>query len=140
MKRFIAILCSLLILCSLAGCQKISIDYDGDAVLTCDTKKIGMPGEGIQVTVTLTDLETKTVKSYLASAKHCGASGAGCPFHKDLSIDFGDQVIAIGYDSCGCVWIVGTDDYYELSNEAISYINSLFEKYAGYHPIATSRT
>ena len=133
MKRFFAIACSLLILCSLAGCQKISIDYDGDAVLTCDTKKIGMPGEGIQVTVTLTAEETKMVKKYLSAAKY-EADGAGCPFDENISIAFGDRVFAIGYDSCGTVRDMTMDEDYDLSKEARTYINSLFEKYTGWKP------
>ena len=134
MKRFFAIACSLLILCSLAGCHTISIDYDGEAVLTCETKRITNRIEEQLVIETLTAEETRMVKKYLSSAKY-EADGAGCPFDKNVSIAFGDRVFAIGFDSCGAVRDVTMNEDYGLSKEGIAYINSLFEKYVGCHPV-----
>ena len=129
MKRVFAALLVLISLFSLIGCSKISIDYDGNATLKFCGKR---EGDSTELTKTLTEEETYTVKTFLSSAEH--SSGVGCPFDENISITFGDQVFAIAYDDCPSIWLVGSDKYYTLSKEGTAYIVSLFEEYVGYFP------
>ena len=130
MKRLFAVLLILISLLCLGGCNRISIDYDGNATLKFRGKWVG---DNTKLTQTLTREETRKVMTYLSFAKYCPGE-AGCPFDEDISITFGDQVIAISYDDCPTVWLAGSDQYYEVSQEARDYIVSLFQKYVGYFP------
>lgn len=130
MKRFFAALLILISLFSFAGCNRISIDDDGNATLKFHgTAK----DDRTELTQILTEEETRKVNAYLSAAEYIPA-GAGCPFDENISITFGKQVFAIAYDDCHSVWLVGSDRYYAVSDEGGKYIRSLFKKYVGYFP------
>ena len=130
MKRILAVLLLVTSLFALAGCNRISITYKGNAVLKfCGKWK----GDNTDITQILTKEETNKVKAYLRSARYTPGQG-GCPFDEDISITFGDKVFCIAYDDCPGVWIFGSDKYYSVSEEGHTYIVSLFEKYVGYFP------
>ena len=130
MKRIFACLLILVTLFSLVGCNRISIRYEGNATLNFCGKWIY---DDTRLTQVLTEEETKNAKKYLSEAKYSPGVG-GCPFDEDVSIVFGDQVFAIAYDDCPCVYLVGSDKYYTMSEEGRNYIVSLYEKYVGYFP------
>ena len=125
MKRLFAVLLSIFLLLSLAGCNRISINHRGNATLNYCGK---VRGNDIELSQALTAEETSSVKKYLTSARYCH-DGAGCPFDENISIAFGDQIFAVATDDCPTVWIVGSDDYYTISDAGRSYIISLFQKY-----------
>ncbi|MBO5323072.1 MAG: hypothetical protein J6A88_03095 [Oscillospiraceae bacterium] len=127
MRRFFAGLLLLTVLFSLVGCNALVIHYDGNAVLKFQGTQTG---DNTKITQTLTEEETNKVKTYLTAAKYSPGTG-GCPFHENISITFDDQVFAVAYDGCYCIWLVGSDKYYTLSKEGYDYIISLFEKYVG---------
>ena len=130
MKRFSATLLIILFLFSMGGCNRISINYDGNATLKfCGVCK----DDKTKLTQILTEEETRIAKAYLSSAEYTPGVG-GCPFNKNISITFGDQVFAIAYDGCPIIWILDSDKYYTMSEEGRTYIVSLFEKYVGYFP------
>jgi hypothetical protein len=130
MKRFFAALLIAISLFSLAGCNHISINYDGNATLNFSGKA---KDDNTELTQILTEEESLKVKTYLSNAKYTPGQG-GCPFDESISITFGNQIFAIAYDDCPGVWLPGTDKYYKISEEGRNYIVSLFEKYVGYFP------
>jgi len=125
MKRTFAIALSVFLLLSLAGCNRISIHHQGNATLNYFGN---VKGNNVELTQTLTEGETQVVKKYLNLARYCH-DGAGCPFDENISIAFGDQVFAIATDDCPTIWVVGSNDYYTISDAGRSYIISLFQKY-----------
>ena len=131
MKRLVASFLTALILVSMAGCHRITIHDNGNATLKYSGKWMG---DTTEVTQILTEEETRNVKAYLTSATYTPGQG-GCPFDEDISITFGDQVFCIAYDGCAGVRL-GTDKYFQISEEGRQYIVSLFVKYVDYFPYA----
>ena len=130
MKKFCAVLLFMVFLFSMAGCNRISIGKDESATLRF---RGIVTGDTTKLTQVLTQEEASKVREYLKSARLDGGIG-GCPYDKDISIAFGDQVFAIATDSCNTVWLVGSDKYYVVPQEGFDYIKSLFVKYVGYFP------
>lgn len=130
MKRFFVTFVVILSLFFLVGCNRISIYSDENAVLKFQGK---MLGDNTELTQILTREETTIAREYLSSAEYTPGQG-GCPFDKDISISFGDQIFAIGYDDCPSVYWINSDKCYTVSTEGRNYIVSLFEKYVGYFP------
>ena len=132
-KRQIAALLIGTFLFSLSGCGRISIDYDGAAVLRYSEKQ-AWAADKKDVIQTLTEEETSSVKAFLSSGKHIPTE-VGCPFTEDISIAFGGQVFAVAWDGCPTVRLTNSDnthEYYKISEEGWDYITALFEKYTDY--------
>lgn len=122
MKKVLCLLLAVCLLGALSGCSRISIPSNSNGAL----KASGF-------TQILSQEESIKVKKYLTKAR-CASGIPGCPFDKNISIAFDEQVFAIAYDDCPSVWLAGSEDYYRISEEGRSYIVSLFEKYVGYFP------
>ncbi|MBR3778317.1 MAG: hypothetical protein IKL13_01155 [Clostridia bacterium] len=84
------------------------------------------------VEVTLTEEETRMVRKYMKQGNR-RFDGAGCLFN-ETSIAFGRKEYAIALDGCPAIREMGNEKAYELSDEGMDYIVSLFEKYAGCFP------
>lgn len=123
MKRLLTAIVILLAAITLTGCNRISISYEGDAVLNYTGA----------VTQVLTKEETETVKAYLSDAAY-SYNQLACSFREDISITFGDQSFAIAYDDCASIWLPDSNAYYTIPEEARAYIVSLFVKYVGHFP------
>jgi len=113
----------------LSGCSRIRIDDTGNAALRYSSMAVG---DDTKFTQLLTEEETLRVKEFLSAGKHL-PTGVGCPFTEEISVAFGGQLFAIGWDGCPTVRLAnsdGTFEYYEISQEGLDYITALFEKYA----------
>ena len=130
MKRFAVTLLLLLFLLAFAGCNRITINYKGNATLNFSGNSLG---DTTDLTQILTEEETEKVEAYLSSAEYV-PGGVACPFDSETSITFGEQIFAISTDDCPTVLLVGSNQYYRMSEEGRNYIVSLFEKYVGYFP------
>lgn len=52
-----------------------------------------------------------------------------CGFSKCYGFSIGDTFYAVAIDSCGTIMNCSSDQYFDVSEEEINYIHSLFEKY-----------
>ena len=127
MKRFLTILLTIVTLFTIAGCNK----NQNNAIL----KFSGIwEIDNTELTQVLTDEESEKVKQYLSSATSLDFV-PNCIFYENVSITLDGQVYAISCDNCPTFWIVGSDDYYRMSEEEKAYIESLFIKYVGYFAV-----
>ena len=130
MKRSVAIFLVLIILFTIAGCNKTLTEKQSNAFLQfCGVQE----GDTTQLTQALTEEEAQKVKEYLAAAELIGYEPK-CLFSENISITLDGKVYAIAYDNCASFWILGSDDYYTISEEGKTYIESLFTKYVSYFP------
>ena len=57
-----------------------------------------------------------------------------CSFDENVAIKIGSRTYAIALDTCGTVMETVSNKYFNISDEDIAYIHSVFEKYGGYFP------
>ena len=124
MKRFVLILLIVVTLLAIVGCNK---NQDNAILKFCGIWEI----DNTELTQVLTDEESEKVKQYLSSAAPLDYVPK-CIFYENVSITLDGQVYAISCDNCPTFQIVGSDDYYIMSEEGKTYIESLFIKYVGY--------
>lgn len=128
-RQLAAVLTVMLLL--LSGCSRIRIDDTGNATLRYSSMTAG---DGAKFTQLLTGEETLRVKEFLSAGKHLPTE-VGCPFTEEISVAFGGQLFAIGWDGCPTVRLAssdGTYEYYEISQEGLDYITALFKKYTNW--------
>lgn len=130
MKQFTALLLIVAIVFAFAGCNKPAPAHQNNATLYFGGVQ---EGDRTDLTQVLTEEETQKTKEYLSSAELIGYEPK-CLFSENVSIALDGKVYAIAYDSCPSFWLVDTNDYYTISVEGKSYIESLFTKYVGYFP------
>ena len=58
----------------------------------------------------------------------------GCGFDKDISVQVGNRVYAVARDKCNVVQDLGNLRFFDIPQEDMEYIHSLFEKYGGHFP------
>lgn len=129
MKRLFAILILLVVSVSIFSCAKTSVPKDSNVTLTFICRE-----ENIRVT--LEDIEAKKVISIL-DRQHYDSNIfliPSCGFDKNISLKVGNRVFAIACDTCNCIQDLGNLRYFEIPEEDMEYIHSLFEKYGGYFP------
>lgn len=129
-RILIAFLC-ILPLWVLLSLNRITILGDNPATLRFTG--VSAKDAGKSITHSLTDEETRKVKSILSAAVRQYSMPA-CPFDNEISLAFGDRVFAIAYDGCAMVLEAETGKYFAISDDGKEYFISLFEKYAGYFP------
>lgn len=124
MKQFLAILLTFVTLFTIVGCNKgqdnATLQFSG--IWETDTTEL---------TQVLTDEETEKVKQHLSSAEPLDYV-PNCIFYETVSITLDGQVYAISCDNCPTFQLVGSNDYYIMSEEGKTYIESLFIQYVGY--------
>ena len=129
MNRFVAVLMFFVVIVSISGCSKTSVNKNSDVTLTF------IYGEE-NVSVTLEDDEGKKVVDIL-NGNHYTPITAGvpsCGFDKNISLKVGNRVFAIACDTCNYIQDLGNLKYFDISQEDMEYIHTLFEKYGGYFP------
>jgi hypothetical protein len=88
------------------------------------------------ICVTLEADEAKRVTAILNGNRYASIWDGvpSCGFNEDISFKVGDRVYAIACDTCNCVQDLGNLRYFDIPEEDMEYIHSLFEKYGGYFP------
>lgn len=128
MKKVICSLMLIFVVFALCGCSQTSLDKNAPVTLTF------IYGEE-NITVQLPDEEAAKVIEILDGNSYDSSFGApSCGFDKNISIKVADQVFAIARDTCKYVQDLDNLKYFNVSQEDIEYIHSLFEKYGGYFP------
>ena len=129
MKRFFAVLMVLVVLVSICGCTKTSVNKNADVTLSF------VYGDD-NIRVTLEDDEAEKVIDILNGNDYNPfSSGApSCGFDKNISLKIGGRTFAIACDTCNTVQDLDNLRYFNIPNEDMEYIHSLFEKYGGYFP------
>ena len=129
MKRLFVVLMILVVLVSICGCSKTSVNKNSDVTLTF------IYGEE-NISVTLEDDEARKVVNILNGNNYdpFSFSVPSCGFDKDISLKVGGRTFAIACDTCNCIQDFGNLRYFDIPKEDMEYIHSLFEKYGGYFP------
>lgn len=129
MRRLSGILLVLMVMLSICGCTKTSVDKDADVTLTF------VYGEE-NVRVILDEEESERVIAIFDGKSYDPITYGvpSCGFDKNISLTVGNRVFAIACDTCNCIQDLGNLRYFDIPQEDISYIHSLFEKYGGYFP------
>lgn len=129
MKRLFVVLMILVVLVSICGCSKTSVNKNLDVTLTF------IYGEE-NISVTLEDDEAGKVVNILNGNNYDPISFAvpSCGFDKNISLKVGGRTFAIACDTCNSIQDLGNLRYFDIPQEDMDYIHSLFEKYGGYFP------
>ena len=129
MKRLFVVLMILVVLVSICGCSKTSVNKNSDVTLTF------IYGEE-NISVTLEDDEAGKVVNILNGNNYAPFSSGvpSCGFDKNISLKVCGQTFAIACDTCNSIQDLGNLRYFDISQEDMDYIHSLFEKYGGYFP------
>ena len=129
MKRFFAVLMILVVLVSICGCSKTSVNKNAAVTLTF------IYGEK-NICVTLADDEAEKVIDILNGNRYNSISSGfpSCGFDKNVSLKVDDRIFAIACDTCNCILDLGNLRYFDIPAEDMEYIHSLFETYGGYFP------
>ena len=129
MKRLFAVLMVLVVLVSICGCTKTSVNKNADVTLSF------VYGED-NISVTLEDDEAGKVVNILNGNNYDPISSGvpSCGFDKNISLKVGGRTFAIACDTCNSIQDLGNLRYFDIQQEDMDYIHSLFEKYGGYFP------
>ena len=129
MKRLSVIFLIIAVVFSLCSCSKTSITNHADVALTFIYSE-----ESIHIT--LNEDEAETVINILNGNKYDPISSGvpSCGFDKNISLNVGGRVFAIACDTCNYIQDLGNLRYFDIPQEDMDYIHSLFEKYGGYFP------
>lgn len=129
MKRLLAILIITVILFSFSGCGRTRVPKGADVTLT-------FVYEEKEIHVTLDDDEAERVIVILDGNSYAPvASGIpSCGFSMNVSLSVGGQIFAIACDTCNCIQDFGKLRYFDIPQEDMEYIHSLFEKHGGCFP------
>ena len=129
MKRFFAVLMVPVVLVSICGCTKTSVNKNADVTLSF------VYGEA-NISVALEDDEAEKVIDILNGNNYDPISSSipACGFDKNISLKIDGQTFAIACDTCNYIQDLGNLRYFDIPKEDMEYIHSLFEKYGGYFP------
>ena len=129
MKKVFAVLMILVLLISICGCSKTSVSNNADVTLSF------VYGDD-NIHVTLEDDEAEKVIDILNGNDYNPIfSGVpSCGFDKNISLQVSGRTFAIACDTCNCIQDLGNLRYFDISQEDMEYIHSLFIKYGGYFP------
>ncbi len=129
MKRLFLILIVAAFMFSICGCSSTHLNTSADVTLTF------IFGEE-NICVTLEADEAKNVIRILNGRSYSSiASGMpSCGFNPNVSLSVGGRSFAIACDTCNCVQDLSNLRFFDISQEDVEYIHSLFEKYGGYFP------
>ena len=129
MQRLLIIFLILVAAVSVCGCSETKVNQNADVTLTF------VYGDA-NISVSLPEEEGDKVIAILDGNDYDSlASGVpSCGFNKDISLKVGNRVYAIACDTCSTVQDMGNLKYFNISQEDMEYIHSLFEKYGGNFP------
>lgn len=129
MKRLFSIVIIAVVLLSICGCSQTHVNRNADVSLTF------IYGDK-DINVTLEDDEAEKVADILNGNNYDSVFSAvpSCGFNKNISLKVGGRVFAIACDTCNIIQDLGNSRYFDIPQENIEYIHSLFEKYGGYFP------
>ena len=129
MKRLLAIFVILSIMVAVCGCSQTSVSEGADVMLTF------IYGDK-NISVTLEDSEAEKIIDILDGNNYNPASSGipSCGFDKNVSLKVGSRVFAIACDTCSIIQDLSNLRYFNISQEDMEYIHSLFEKHGGYFP------
>ena len=129
MKRFWSVLILLALIFSISGCSQTSVSKNADVTLTFvygdENVKVTLEGEEAEKVIGI--LDGKNYDSFFSGIPSCG-------FNKNVSLTVGGRTFAIACDTCNCVQDLGNLRYFDIPQEDMEYIHTLFEKYGGYFP------
>ena len=129
-KQLRVILLILVIIFSLYACFKTRVAADQDVTLL-------FIYEDKNITATLTDEEAAKVIEILNGNTYDPLFLIGypsCGFWNTVALKVGDRTFSIASDTCNCIRDLGNLMYFDIPEEDMAYIHSLFEKYGGYFP------
>ena len=129
-KQLRIILLILVIVFSLYACSKTRVAADQDVTLL-------FIYEDKNITATLTDEEAAKVIEILNGNTYDPLFLIGypsCGFWNTVALKVGDRTFSIASDTCNCIRDLGNLMYFDIPEEDMAYIHSLFEKYGGYFP------
>ena len=129
MKRLSTVLLIFIFILSLCGCSQTSVNKNATVTLTfvygdTDLRVILEDGEAEKV---IDILNGNNYNPALSGVPSCG-------FDKDISLNVDGRTFAIACDTCNCIQDLGNLRYFDIPQEDMEYIHSLFEKYGGYFP------
>ena len=126
---FAMLLVSVPVVNCLTAAEKTSVPQNSEVTL------IFIYGEE-DILVTLEDDEAEKVIDILNENNYAPLlSGVpSCGFDKNISLKIGGRSFAIACDTCNCIQDLGNLRYFDIPEEDMEYIHSLFEKYGGYFP------
>ena len=130
MKRLLAILLVLALMLPLCGCTQTNI-YGNPKVT------LRFVHEETDIQAVLTDDEATKVIEILDGKRYDPFDPLlvpACGYDPDISLRVGGRVFGIACDTCNGVQDFGNLRYFDIPEEDMAYIHSLFEKYGGYFP------
>ena len=129
MKRLFVFLLLFAVMLSVCGCTKTRVNKNADVTLN-------FIYSDKNISVSLDAEEAEKVTDILSGKRYSPRfSGIpACGFNKDISLKVGIRVFAIACDTCNCVQDLGNLKFFDIPQDDMAYIHSLFEKYGGYFP------
>ena len=129
MKRLFIVLMILVVLVSICGCSKTNTNKNSDVTLTF------IYGEE-NISIALENDEAEKVIDILGGNNYDPIffGVPSCGFDENISLKVGGRTFAIACDTCNTVQDLGNLRYFDIPQEDMEYIHSLFQKYGGYFP------
>lgn len=129
-KQLRVVLLILVIIFSLYACSKTRVAADQNVTLL-------FIYEDKNITATLTDEEAAKVIEILNGNTYDLTilfGSPSCGFWDTVALKVGERTFSIASDGCNCIRDLGNLMYFDIPEEDMAYIHSLFEKYGGYFP------
>jgi hypothetical protein len=130
LRRLWIILLVLAMLLALNFCSKTRVAADQNVTLL-------FIYEDKNITATLTDEEAAKVIEILNGNTYDPTilfGSPSCGFWDNVALKVGERTFSIAGDGCNCIRDLGNLMYFDIPEEDMAYIHSLFEKYGGYFP------
>ena len=125
MKKILAVLAVLALVFLLCSCSRSNVS--SNASVTLNFKGISITLTDEEAAKVLQILDGKVYDSFLSGVPSCG-------FDKSVSFQVGLQTFAVAMDTCNCIYDLTSLKYFDVTEEEITYIHELFEKYGGHFP------
>ncbi len=130
MKRLLILMLLLSCLLALSGCRETKIKEDANVTLhfCCYDNNIVQELTAEESAKVIEILNGNTYDNiYISGVPSCG-------FSKEVSFEIGGRFYAVAMDTCNNMQDCGTLRFFDISEEGMDYIHTLFEKYGGYFP------
>ena len=127
MKKLLLIFMVIVLAFSMCGCNKTEVNANSEVTLSY------IYGETYVRTV-LEKEEAKEIIDILDGKKYYDSGIPSCGFDVNVSFIIGDDVFAVACDGCKCIKDVSKNKYFDVTNDDMYYIISIFSKYGGYFP------
>ena len=129
-KQLWVVLLILIIIFSLYACSKTRVAANQDVTLL-------FIYEDKNITATLTDEEAAKVIEILNGNSYDPTILLGspsCGFWENVALKVGERTFSIASDGCSCIRDGSNRMYFDIPEEDMAYIHTLFEKHGGYFP------